>query len=127
MRKTILITVIGVAVILFGCSHYSGDTLRSLSDRNVSASEITAEMCRDFATASQAAIHGNNSAWTLLGKASEMRGLSIGLSKHSVQCFSAIERLARKPNPMSEFHHGAMLEIFKRTWRNTKILAGDSE
>ncbi len=126
-RKSILAAVVAVAFILSGCANYSGGTLRNLGDRNLAASEVTVEMCRDFATASQAAIHGADKAWPLLGKMSELRGLSVGLSKHSIQCFSAVERLARESNPMSEFNHGALLQIFKRTWSNTKILAGDDE
>jgi len=126
MRKT-LVAVIAAVFVLAGCVHYDGGTLRNLSDRNLGSSEITLEMCRDFALASQAAIHGEDQAFFLLGKASELRGLSVGLSKHSIQCFSAVERLAREGNPMSEFHHGALLEIFKRSWSNTKVLAGEPE
>ena len=126
MRKTFAV-VIAAAFALSGCVSYNGGTLRSLSDRNLSASEVTVEMCRDFALASQAAIHGEDSAFFLLGKAAELRGLSVGLSKHSIQCFSAVERLHREENPMSEFHHGALLQIFKRSWSNTKILAGEEE
>jgi len=127
MRKTFVAVVIAVAIALAGCVNYSGGTLRSLSDRNLGSSEITLEMCRDFALASQAAIHGEDQAFFLLGKASELRGLSVGLSKHSIQCFSAVERLHRESNPMSEFHHGALLQIFKRSWSNVKILAGEPE
>jgi hypothetical protein len=126
-RKTILAAVVAVAFALSGCVTYSADTLRSLGDRNLAAAEVTLEMCRDFALASQAAIHGDDKAFYLLGKASEMKGLSVGLSKHSIQCFSAVERLNREENPMSEFHHGALLQIFKRSWSNTKILAGEKE
>lgn len=125
MRKTI--AVIAAVFVLFGCVNYNGGALRSISDRNLSASEVTLEMCRDFALASQASIHGEDSAFFLLGKASELRGLSVGLSKHSIQCFSAVERLHRESNPMSEFHHGALLQIFKRSWSNVKILAGEPE
>jgi protein involved in sex pheromone biosynthesis len=127
MRRTIVVVATAVVFALAGCVTYSGDTLRSLGDRNLSASEITIEMCRDFALASQAAIHGDDYAFYVLGKASEMRGLSVGLSKHSIQCFSAVERLAREENPMSEFHHGALLQIFKRSWSNSKVLAGETE
>jgi len=126
MRKTFAV-VIAVAFALSGCVSYNGGTLRSLSDRNLEASEVTLEMCRDFALASQAAIHGEDSAFYLLGKARELNGLSVGLSKHSIQCFSAVERLHRAENPMSEFNHGALLQIFKRSWANTKILAGDAK
>ena len=127
MRNIIAVIVTAVAFALSGCVSYNGGTLRSLSDRNLASSEVTREMCRDFALASQAAIHGEDSAFFLLGKASEMRGLSVGLSKHSIQCFSAVERMLREANPMSEFHHGALLQIFKRSWSNTKILAGEPE
>ena len=126
MRNTIAVIVTAVAL-AFGCVSYSGGTLRSLSDRNLSSAEVTLEMCRDFALASQAAIHGEDKAFYLLGKASEMKGLSVGLSKHSIQCFSAVERMNREENPMSEFHHGALLQIFKRSWSNTKILAGEEK
>ncbi len=126
-RKSILAAVVAIVFILSGCASYSGDTLRNLGDRNLSTREITLEMCRDFAMASQAAIHGNDKAWPLLGKASEMRGLSVGLSKHSIQCFSAVQRLNRESNPMSDFNHGSLLQIFKRSWSNTKVLAGDAE
>ena len=126
MRKT-LVAVVAAALVLAGCVHYNGGTLRSISDRNLGSTEVTLEMCRDFALASQAAIHGEDSAFFLLGKARELRGLSVGLSKHSIQCFSAVERLNREENPMSEFHHGALLQIFKRSWSNTKILAGEEE
>ncbi len=126
MRNTIAVIVTAVALV-FGCVSYNGGTLRSLSDRNLGSSEITLEMCRDFALASQAAINGEDDAFFLLGKASELRGLSVGLSKHSIQCFSAVERLQREGNPMSEFNHGAMLTIFKRSWSNVEVLAGDEE
>jgi hypothetical protein len=126
MRKT-FVAVIAAAFVISGCVSYNGGALRSISDRNLSASEVTLEMCRDFALASQAAINGEDSAFFLLGKASELSGLSVGLSKHSIQCFSAVERLNRESNPMSEFHHGALLQIFKRSWSNTKILAGEEE
>jgi protein involved in sex pheromone biosynthesis len=126
MRKT-FVAVIAAVFVMSGCVSYNGGTLRSLSDRNLGASEVTLEMCRDFALASQAAINGEDDAFFLLGKASELRGLSVGLSKHSIQCFSAVERLNRESNPMSEFHHGALLQIFKRSWSNTKILAGEEE
>jgi hypothetical protein len=126
MRKT-FVAVVAAAFVLAGCVHYNGGTLRSISDRNLGSTEVTLEMCRDFALASQAAINGEDSAFFLLGKASELRGLSVGLSKHSIQCFSAVERLNREENPMSEFHHGALLQIFKRSWSNTKILAGEEE
>ncbi len=127
MRNTIAVIVTAVAFALSGCVSYNGGTLRSLSDRNLASSEVTVEMCRDFALASQSAINGEDSAFYLLGKASELKGLSVGLSKHSIQCFSAVERLAREENPMSEFNHGALLQIFKRSWANTKILAGEEE
>ncbi len=126
MRKT-FVAVIAAAFVLSGCVSYNGGALRSISDRNLGASEVTLEMCRDFALAAQAAIHGEDDAFFLLGKASELRGLSVGLSKHSIQCFSAVERLNREANPMSEFHHGALLQIFKRSWSNTKVLAGEEE
>jgi hypothetical protein len=124
-RKTFLTVIVAAVFALSGCVSYSGDTLRNLGDRNLAVSEITVEMCRDFALASQAAISGDDKAYYLLGKASEMKGLFIVLSKHSIQCFSAVERLAREENPMSEFNHGALLQIFKRSWSNTKILAGE--
>ncbi len=127
MRTIIAVVVTAVAFALAGCVSYSGSTLRGLGDRNLASSEVTLEMCRDFALASQAAMHGDDHAFYLLGKASEMQGLSIGLSKHSIQCFSAVERLNREGNPMSEFNHGALLEIFKRSWANAKILAGEEE
>ena len=126
MRKTFAAVVMAV-VLALGCVSYNGGTLHSLSDRNLGSSEITLEMCRDFALASQAAINGEDDAFFLLGKASELRGLSVGLSKHSIQCFSAVERLQREGNPMSEFNHGALLTIFKRSWSNVKILAGEDE
>lgn len=126
-RKLLSTVVVTVALFLAGCASYSGSTLRNLADRNLVASEVTVEMCRDFATASQAAIHGDSKAWPFLGKAAEMKGLSIGLSKHSLQCFSAVERLNREENPMSDFNHGALLQIFKRSWGNSKVLAGDTE
>jgi len=126
MKKT-FVAVVAAAFVLGGCVHYNGGTLRSISDRNLGSTEVTLEMCRDFALASQAAINGEDSAFFLLGKARELRGLSVGLSKHSIQCFSAVERLNREENPMSEFHHGALLQIFKRSWSNTKILAGEEE
>ncbi len=126
MRNTIAVIVTAVAL-AFGCVSYNGGALRSLSDRNLSASEITLEMCRDFGLAAQAAINGEDDAFFLLGKASELRGLSVGLSKHSIQCFSVVERLNRESNPMSEFNHGALLTSFKRSWSNVKILAGDEE
>lgn len=126
-RKTILAVLAVAAFVLSGCVSYSGGTLRSLGDRNLAVSEIKVEMCRDFATASQAAIHGEDKAWPLLGKASELTGLSVALSKHSLQCFSAVERLGRETNPMSEFNHGALLQIFKRSWANIKVLAGEEE
>jgi hypothetical protein len=126
MRRT-FVAVIAAVFVMSGCVSYNGGTLRSLSDRNLGSSEVTLEMCRDFALAAQAAIHGEDSAFFLLGKAAELRGLSVGLSKHSIQCFSAVERLNREENPMSEFHHGALLQIFKRSWSNTKILAGEEK
>ncbi len=126
MRKTFAAVVTAV-VLALGCVSYNGGTLHSLSDRNLGSSEITLEMCRDFALSSQAAIHGEDDAFFLLGKASELRGLSVGLSKHSIQCFSAVERLQREGNPMSEFNHGSLLQIFKRSWSNVKILAGEEE
>ena len=126
-RKTILAVLATAAFVLSGCVSYSGGALRALSDRNLVASEITVAMCADFASASQSTIHGDDKAWPLLGKASELTGLSVALSKHSIQCFSAIDRLGRETNPMSEFNHGALLQIFKRSWANTKYLAGEEE
>jgi hypothetical protein len=82
-------------------------------------------MCQDFALASQAAIDGEDKAFYLLGKATQMKGLSVGLSKHSIQCFSAVERLNREENPMSETLHDTLLEAFKRSWSNAKTLAGE--
>lgn len=126
-RKFLMAMVAATAMLLAGCQSYNGGALRSIADRNLSAAEVTLEMCRDFATASQAAIHGEDKAWPLLGKASELKGLSVGLSKHSIECYSAVERLNRPENPMSQFLHGSLLTIFKRSWSNTKILAGDEE
>lgn len=126
-RKLLSTVVVTVAFFLSGCASYSGSTLRSLADRNLAASEVTAEMCRDFATASQAAITGDDKAWPFLGKAVELKGLSVGLSKHSIQCFSAVERLNREANPMSDFNHGSLLQIFKRSWGNSKVLAGNAD
>lgn len=126
MRKIFVVVVTAVALAL-GCVSYNGGALRSISDRNLAAPEITLEMCRDFALASQAAINGEDDAFFLLGKASELRGLSVGLSKHSIQCFSAVERMNREANPMSQFNHGALLQIFKRSWSNVKVLAGEEE
>ena len=68
MRKT-FVAVIAVAFVLSGCVSYNPGTLRSLSDRSLASSEITLEMCRDFILASQAAIHGADSSFFLLGKA----------------------------------------------------------
>lgn len=128
MNRNLLLTVAAtVALFSFGCASYSGSTLRSLADRNTGASEVSVEMCRDFATASQAAITGDDKVWPLLGNAVEMRSLSVGLSKHSVQCFSTVERLNREKNPMSDANHASLLQIFIRSWVHTKTLAGDAE
>lgn len=126
-RKLFQAVVVVAALSLASCASYSGTTLRSLADRNLAASEVTKEMCRDFATASQAAIHGNDKAWPFLGKAAELKGLSVGLSKHSIQCYEAVERINRDQNPMSDFHHGTLLQIFKQSWGNSKILAGEAD
>ena len=125
MRNAIAVIVTTVALALSGCVSYSGDTLRGLSDRNLVTSDVTVEMCQDFALAAQAAIDGEDKAFYLLGKATQMKGLSVGLSKHSIQCFSAVERLNREENPMSESLHDTLLEAFKRSWSNAKILAGE--
>jgi hypothetical protein len=121
--------LVALFAILFltGCVSYSGATLRSVADRNLSQTEVTKEMCADFALASQASMHGDDKAWPLLGKATEMRKLSVGLSKHSIQCFSTVERINRPERPLSDFHHGGILQSFKQSWGNVKQLAGEAK
>lgn len=124
MRIKELIGVAIAALLLTGCVSYSGQTLHSLSDKNLKAGEVTAEMCSDFALASQAAMHGDDKAWPLLGKAQQMKQLSIALSKHSIQCYETVKRLDREVRPLSDMHHGMILESFLQSWEHTKAISG---
>lgn len=114
-------------VFLTGCVSYSGATLRSVSDRNLVKTEVTKEMCADFALASQASIAGDDKAFYVLGKAAEMKKLAVGLSKHSIQCYSTVERINRPEGPLSDANHGAILQSFKKSWGNVKNLSGEAK
>lgn len=114
-------------VFLTGCVNYSGAMLRSVADRNLVKTEVTKEMCADFALASQASMQGDDKAFYVLGKASEMKKLAVGLSEHSIQCFSTVERINRPERPLSDAHHGAILQSFKKSWGSVKNLAGEAK
>jgi hypothetical protein len=121
--QSLLAVTATFALLTVGCAHYNQTTLVTLAEQNEGATEITIDMCRDFGEAAQAAVSGEDRAYPILGKADEMERLSVGLSKHSIQCYSAMDRLSRELNPMTPFHHGALLENFKRAWRNARSLA----
>ena len=120
--KTSLAVIAAVAFILSGCVNYAGSNLGKLADRNLAADAVTLEMCNDFAAASQYAISGDDKALYGLGRASEMKNLSVALSKHGVQCNKVVRRLEAE-NPMSGFMHGQFLVTFKRSWGNVKTLS----
>lgn len=124
MRIKELIMVVLAAFLLTGCVSYSGQTLHSLADKNATATEVTSAMCADFGLASQASMHGDDKAWPLLGKASQMKQLSVALSKHSIQCYETVKRLDREVRPLSDMHHGAILQSFKQSWAHTKAISG---
>lgn len=106
-------------LVLSGCVTYNGAQLRALSDKNLAAVELTAEMCSDFATASKAAVEGEDHALPYLGRAAELQKLSVILDKHSGQCFLVLER------DLTEEQRATVLEAFKRSWGNAKKLAED--
>ena len=118
-----VIAAVAVAFLLSGCVSYNGSALGKLADRNLEAKTITIEMCNDFAAASQYAINGDDKAAYGLGKASTMTGLSVVMSKHSIQCHKTVRRLEDAENPLPEFHHGQRLSGFKRSWGNVKTLS----
>ena len=124
-RNNWIVAVISAVLMLSGCANYSRGTLVSLADRNAGAVAITRAMCADFGLASQAALHGDDKAYPVLGMKTEIGKLSIGLSKHSIQCFSAMDRLERETNPMNELLHGRILADFIRSWKKTKALVGE--
>jgi len=124
MRIKELITVVVVTVFMAGCVNFNGGSLHALADKNRTATEVTAEMCADFGLASQAAMHGDDKAWPGLGKANQMKQLSLALSKHSIQCYEIVKRLNREVRPLSPMHHGAALQSFKQSWDHTRSISG---
>ena len=111
--------------LFFGCAHYNGSAIESLSDKNLSANAITLEMCQDFSEAARAALDGEDRAYPLIGKAHEMRKLASGLAQHSAQCKEVLNRIEDEDNPMSLSQQNLILELFKRSWENAKKLAGN--
>lgn len=124
MRIKELLMVAVAAFMLTGCVSYSGSTLHSLADKNRTATEVTSSMCADFGLASQAAMHGDDKAWPVLGKAQQMKQLSVALSKHSIQCYETVKRINREVRPLSDMNHGAILSSFKQSWAHTKAISG---
>lgn len=81
-------------------------------------------MCADFGLASQASMHGDDKAWPVLGKAQQMKQLSVALSKHSIQCYETVKRINREVRPLADMHHGQILQSFKQSWAHTKAISG---
>jgi hypothetical protein len=113
-----------IAFLCTACVNFSGDSLNSIADRNLTATEVTESMCFDFFLASQAAMRGPDRAWPVLGKAQQLQHLQANLSKHSIQCYNTVERLNRKVRPLALMHHIAILQSFLQSWESTKALSG---
>jgi len=99
-RKSKIISLVAIILLSTGCQtlglssyHYSAAVLLDLSTRNESATAIKLEMCKDFQTASEAATRGEDTTTKLFGKAKALTDLSEALSKHYVQCLSAVVRI----------------------------------
>ncbi len=103
MRIIRVLRLVPVGLVLVtGCAYYNRAAVEPVAMKNAKATAVTATMCSDFAQVSKDLQQGPDSAWPVVGKASDIKTLSEQTAKQGIACSEAVRRgpdVAKKALP----------------------------